>query len=683
MTIVGFYQAPGKVAGLSGVCQETGSHSVKRRSFFRRMLAFMVKIERSISEQAFDFGYHSEKLPGAAHTIHNLKKDAEAMCGFLSIDPAVDAKAVWNAMIFGAEYCRYDDADRVLQQFADIGDTTLIWTLGDPVSQVFKIRSLGWDSALKNPLDPGNFKVYAAEDKLPILPWLSEYAGRRNCQTIYVVDDKLKNIQSARRILGDRANYVWIHRADEIAPEDIDGIFVVHSLTEYQQLVQEKRNEGEEVAHILDLDGTLIDPDSTYTSRKDVVVETISEGKIYERLKRSKMRPFNGFYILDTDGHFLKMTGGEVTSPDFSGHQAHIYRSNGSLVKAFAWEDAHRPETKDWQELGGYRGAKNLIKTLRNYRNLLKKTGLPVPPDADFLLARDKKGKFLVVEVVSDLGKSVQEEFFTGALEARQAITKKILETAFPVFLANGLGIDAKPANFVVDGRGQYIHIDPLPHIMVEDDGTVWTEWPRIEAQGIQKFLYETHLTPLAIGYRLYQELCQVDPAHRSAYQQSMTDVLLQKVQTGHLTGEQFDAIRDAIEPLSSRIIVDILKGKQTVEKGFLDIHEFLATDVIHRVHPIYAIREMSFAVSEYIADNDALQQKLCQQALRIVFSRLGKERCEKIQTSLRGVPENIHYLTILRKLTHLSATDWVAGADEETALYILEETVREVDNEH
>ena len=53
---------------------------------------------------------------------------------------------------------------------------------------------------------------------------------------------------------------------------------------------------------------------------------------------------------------------------------------------------------------------------------------------------------------------------------------------------------------------GKVVHVDPLP-VFMEHEGIVLTEWPPITAPEIQDFLRVTHLTPMAIGYRFYQEL--------------------------------------------------------------------------------------------------------------------------------------------------------------------------------
>jgi hypothetical protein len=60
-----------------------------------------------------------------------------------------------------------------------------------------------------------------------------------------------------------------------------------------------------------------------------------------------------------------------------------------------------------------------------------------------------------------------------------------------------------------------------------------------------------------------------------------------------------------------------------------------------------------------------------------MVETRLGREKREKIQQSIAVVPPQLRFLTIIRKLSHLSRNDWQAGVEETTAMDIIEDVGR------
>ncbi len=667
--------------GLSGICQALHLAAVKRVGAPSVILVFM-SLSIEAASEAFTRGYHSEAHGGATHAVHTLQKDAETMAAFTA-STSVAPKDIKDALVYGVIPGPYPDTEQVLEQLAGNGDSLFLWTTGDPTAQVQKVRNLGWEGMLRNPKDPGNFIVYASQDKQVLLPGMVKFAHGRGHNKIFIVDDSRKQLEQAitlidgQHIEGD-VTYVWMNRTNAPSPQDAQSIYEVTSLTEYAQLVARTERSGETATHILDLDGTLIDPSYSESSRREAVVKLLTQGVGSPRRPRPHFRPFNGFYALDTDAHFLRLTSGEITSPDFAGHQAHIYETNGSLVKVYAAEGEHRPQTPEWSEAGGYRGAEHLASLLRTYRNRLKSVGFPVPTDGEFLLARNADGMFFVVEVVPNVGRSMQETFMSGTVEKKLSAAKTILEISHPVLMTDGLGADIKPANFVQDDGGTITHIDPLPVIMYDEKSkTVYTEWPPIGALDMQQFLYDTHLTPLAIGCRFYQELCQIDPGLRSGYQQSIREVLVGWEQQGKLSRQMRQAIDRAMVPDSSRLLQWIIDGDILPEEGFGAIEQFFETQRQKGEHPIYALREMGFLLSEQMLQGGHSIEAYCVGALDQVESALGQATRQKIEKAIGGLPEPLRFLTIIRKLTHLSNSDWSEGSEEYTAWQIIKNTAR------
>lgn len=637
--------------------------------------------ERLSAVKAFQNGYHSEELPGAAHRVHNLRADAKAIAELANQSGNnSNLDLVHEALLHGVQASPFPDVERTLGDFAHSGDTICIWTVGDPEAQIVKVRNLGWEVSLRKPDDPGNFIVFASENKLPLIPRIVTFSqtarGNGKC---FIVDDSVSNLFRAKDSLskfkGVNVFYVFINRNNDVPPQQ--DVVTVGSLGEYKKLVDRERGDGS-VTHILDLDGTLIDPIHTESSRQEAVVQTLTMGRRYAPVPRPRFRQFNGFYVIDGDEDFRKLTNGEIVSTDFFGHQAQIYRANGSLVKISAQETNHRPDHSEWKEMGGYRGAEKLARLMTEYRQKLSDCGLPVPQISRFLPTKGEDGRFFVVEVVPYLGQDLQSKFLEGTTEDKIQATEDILSASLSLLTARAIGADIKPANWVVTERG-LVHIDPLPVIMVDSQaGQVYTEWPRIDAPEIQAFLYQTHMTPLALGFRFYQELCQIDPKNRELYQRVIRQTTALWEENGQLSRDDVLGIDMALEPQPSRILDQVLKQYTPSEEGFQRIRTLIEEASQKGNHPIYLLREMSFLLSSKMLNDKRDIRVQCTQALETIRQKLGVEKAFSIQRSLGDIPSDLWFLTIIRKLTHLSNDDWTAGKQEKVALTIIEQIARQ-----
>lgn len=313
----------------------------------------------------------------------------------------------------------------------------------------------------------------------------------------------------------------------------------------------------------------------------------------------------------------------------------------------------------------------NLIDMLNAYRKKLADLDFPIPRDAKFLPARSQDGKFFPVEVVSDHGENLERVFLHGTPDEKRAMVRDILEASYPLFMAKGIGADVKPANFVKTPNG-IVHIDAFPVIMVNDSGEVTTEWPRISAPEIQDFLYKTNLTPLAIGYRFYQELCQLNPGMRSFYRQTIMDTVQSWQSDGRISAEMADAINETMYPKTSKILDQVLSGQIGLHIGFAEINQELNAYTQRGEHPIYAIREMAFLLSEFLLHNGYDMNQLSQNALSYVAKERSTEYADIIKRRVDKANADTKFLTVIRALTHLSNDSYTPGADEETAYSII-----------
>lgn len=648
----------------------------------------MQKLERPTVEKAFAAGYHSEKLNGASHTVHNLGKDASVIAAALPIQREGLERDIRDSLLYGVDIRPYEDADRVFGSFATRGDKIFIWTQGDPQGQVAKVRNLGWEQALRKPDDPANFILYAAQDKVALLPRIIQFSQREDSDhNVFILDDSLKNLEDAKMELDQhekprKIHYVWINRDGNWRDTLPTHITTVNTLTEYREYVDRIRN-GDPVVHIADLDGTIIDPKQTETSRRKAVIAAITERVVFSKKQRPRYKQFNGFYILD-DGKSVKLTdGSDIPLVESNGYHTEIWRiKNEYLAKAFVLDGKNRPTTRSWQELGGYRGVLQLMQSMQEYRRRLSEVGFPVPQDAQFMIARNKDGTFFPIEIVKDYGQSMADVFIKETDSEKLRATSEILETSYPLFMAKDIGADVKPANFVKDSQGNMTHIDPFPVIMRDETtGEVSTEWPRIETAEIQEFLYRTHITPLAIGYRFYQELCQIDVGMRSMYRQQIEGVLNEWQKAGRIPHDLVDSIHQAMYQSTSQYLDQILEGKIDQNSGFEEIEKDIKAHADRNEHPIYALREMGFLLSEFLLKNGYNMDTVVTMALDYIASQLDSQDVDNITNAVTNVPTHLRLLTLIRKLTHLSHTSSKPGRKEIVAYNVIKHITEQIHN--
>lgn len=375
----------------------------------------------------------------------------------------------------------------------------------------------------------------------------------------------------------------------------------------------------------------------------------------------------------------LKLKFGLVASDDLTpGYQSEIFNSpdtpdGGKIIKVFDNPNAVRN-----QKYGGsYEEAKFLVALMERYRNRLREVGFAVPSreESMFLVGElEHTGAFVPVESVKNFGVDAGRLLADADGQGKAEIVGMILDVAYPVLMADGLGADIKPANFVVCRQtSQLFHVDPLPVLMKDEtSGLVLTEWPPIIAPEIQPFLEQTHLTPLAIGFRFYQELCQCDPGNRTLFQRAIGTVLDGWVREGRMAEAVAGQVREAMVPASSRILAQMLDGEMSQEEGEGAIRSFITGLSAPGSHPIYALREMAFLLTERLLQGSSDLAAVSVQALNMVERDLGRDKRGKIAAAVNGVTPDLRFLTVIRKLTHLSDTDWVAGKDEGVALSII-----------
>ncbi|HCS79329.1 TPA: hypothetical protein DIV55_06355 [Patescibacteria group bacterium] len=620
--------------------------------------------------RAFAAGYHSENLPATSHSTHKLMVDAQQIAMHLESD---HVQAVYDALVNGVSVEPYPQVEAQLFNFKQAGDTICIWTQGDPKAQVAKVRNLGWETTLRNQRDPGNFILYAGEEKSQLLPSIIEYSQRRQSESVFILDDKIDNLTTAQNILSAEPTPItYVLMDQEHRHEALENVQVVHSIAEYAALVQKRSGDGT-ITHIIDLDGTLINPDNSRASRLQALTDTLLNGTEFTLNPRPRFHQLNGISVIDHDHIFPKGLINWVPSEaefDFSGHQADIYMlRDGRLAKVFARHDKHRPQTPEWQTMGGYRGAIELKNLMQTYHDRLYATGFPVPQDRTFLLG-EESGQFFVVEIVEQLGDNLQDDLLNANYGDKRNIVNAILEASYPVLVDDGIGADVKPANFVHHPDGGITHIDPAPVIMADSEtGRIYTEWPIISELQIQDFLYKTHLTPAAIGYRFYQEIGQLDPENRSFYQQVIREKLAEWVAEDKMDEATVSDINEAMEPHSSKILARYLRGGLSAQTAQADIEQYINMLSQPGSHPIYALREMAFLLTERILETDAGIESVTNQALQIVRKSFDAATADKIRAQLEKIPTKLHFLTVIRRLTHLSHTDWVAGPGETVAL--------------
>lgn len=268
----------------------------------------------------------------------------------------------------------------------------------------------------------------------------------------------------------------------------------------------------------------------------------------------------------------------------------------------------NRPTTPDWIQSGGREGAEALVQQMTAYRQRLKSVGFPVPQGEVFTISlRAEDGLYYPAQICYEQGK------INAEIEMKRAgndlemtlLTNEILDLSLPLFLTDGLGADLKPANWVRITRsdsvrlGRLVHVDPLPVLMYDSaKKTVVTEWPEIEDLSLQDFLYQTHLSILSLGYRLYQECCQVLPAKRSLFLKTIQEKIDQWERTSKINSKLADLVKNSLVPQTSQLLGDFLQGKRnkiTLE----EINRQIEGLENKNWPPIYHLREMAFLIAE------------------------------------------------------------------------------------
>jgi hypothetical protein len=321
------------------------------------------------------------------------------------------------------------------------------------------------------------------------------------------------------------------------------------------------------------------------------------------------------------------------------GHQAEVFNADESsrrIIKIF-----NNPNAAGQKYAGSYDEARGLVGLMERYRDRLIAIGFPVPSaeEAIFSVGQlEASGAFVPVESVKNFGIDLEGLLAGADDQGKTNIVRMILEVSYPVLMAENIGADIKPANFVVSREtDQLLHIDPLPVLMLDENtGLALTEWPPIMAPEIQDFLRVTHLTPMAIGYRFYQELCQCDPASRSLFQRAITDVLNGWVGDGRIDREVAEQVMMAMVPESSRILAQMMAGEMSKAAGEGAIRGYIEDLSAPGSHPIYALREMAFLVTEQFLDKKVNFDTVTALALETVRRELGAAKGGKIEQAVR-----------------------------------------------
>lgn len=361
------------------------------------------------------------------------------------------------------------------------------------------------------------------------------------------------------------------------------------------------------------------------------------------------------------------------------GYQAGVFnedREGTRIIKIF-----NNPNTvKDQKYAGSYEEARDLVALMVRYRKRLSEVGfqVPSPEEAGISVGElEASGTFVPVESVKNFGVDLQSLMEKADDNGKKQIVAAILVAAWPVLMADDLGADLKPANFVVSRdtpkEGRLLHIDPLPVLMLDEHtGLAITEWPPITAPEIQGFLRETHFTPRTAGYRFYQELCQSDPGKRHLFQDAIKEAFVGLRDEGIMDETIVQSITEAMEPRSSQILAQILDGQLSQDEGIPQIRQYIELLSKPGSHPIYALREMMFLISERLVNRSEDREGVTARALNVVGNKLGKDRRDQLTAILEKTPREFRLLTLIRKLTHLSNTNWRAGLDEEVALDVI-----------
>jgi len=141
---------------------------------------------------------------------------------------------------------------------------------------------------------------------------------------------------------------------------------------------------------------------------------------------------------------------------------------------------------------------------------------------------------------------------------------------------------------------------------------------------------------------------------------------------------ETAQQIANIMNPVSSQVLSRILNNTEKTSTEFSQIRSYIDTLEQKQQHPIYWLRELAFTLTEHILKNSPQDlKKTLTTALTVIESQLGKPKAEKIKQACQAVPDDVKLITIIRKLTHLSADDWRAGPEENCALDCIEEITK------
>lgn len=166
----------------------------------------------------------------------------------------------------------YEGAHETVKGMLDSGDNVVIWTQGDPKTQLTKLATSGIATARRElpKEEKHRFGVYAHEDKIAGFERLANAQFSNGAEKVFVVDDKASNIQRIGDVLPesmkDRVIPVWINqgRSKNVVPEGyttdtfiakfqtITDIRDLHSIRDANMAV------GGRAAWLLDLDHTLV-----------------------------------------------------------------------------------------------------------------------------------------------------------------------------------------------------------------------------------------------------------------------------------------------------------------------------------------------------------------------------------------------------------------------------------------
>lgn len=644
---------------------------------------------------AFDAGYHTPNSEGQ----HNLEIDSKAIYRYLLTADQLDSIAypdlpligvtqdeIRAALFYGVEAKPFEGVEQVLWEITNNSeDDFYIWTQsGNVDAQIGKIRSNRWDETYTNPFRNDNFSVVVSTNKFEQLERIIERSYRRGKIPVVLVEDDINNIVTAmtfcdRMQLPFPIQFVYmdhpaIRKPDHQRILDMlpPGVLRIEHLGEITEVANKIRQTPQaKVSYICDMDGTLVDPRANKGSRRNAVVNAAANGKRYIERGEPRFHPVNGIFVVRG-----KASDYDVPPPHAGirrvGAQAEVTIVDEKILKILAERDNLRPKTKVWETNGGHDGAARLEKTMYGYYKKLKKLGMPVPEGVQMYVGRNSE-KFFVVEYSPLVGTvSLEEELLSTEDDTRKVeIIHEMLDATRPVLLTEDVGADIKPKNFIRNRQGKPVYIDFLPVIgMNPDTNQPLTEWPPVPSGSLDAFLSYTHFTEQALAFRVAQELCQMDPRHRTLYKTSIW-----RWAERNLNSSQLLELRRNLYPTSSSVYELILNKFDHISQPYMEIEDYMLHLSESGMHPIYHIRDMAFALSECASDNLTEEEmaELVEFSHR-TFHELSNddELSNEVWSSVQRVPLPLKFLTIVRRLTHLSSTHYSFDHRDKLALEII-----------